>query len=78
MASRRRSLGVRIWRSGILQALSTDLAILVGVALIGVGIAHVSTAALWIYAGVVLIAGAVLVGLSADRERTRAPRKGEP
>lgn len=78
MASKtRRSLGVRIARSGILQAVAEDAAIVVGLVLVGVGIAQMSRPLVWVYAGAVLIAGSVLVGLARSRERTTAPRKGD-
>ncbi len=76
MDSRFRSMAVRIWQSGVVQAFSTDLIILVGLALIGVGIAQVSTAGLWIYGGCVCVAIGLLVAASggASVQKPAPPR----
>lgn len=71
----RRSLTERIVSSGVLQAHAPDAAVWIGVLLIGIGVHQLSTPATWIYAGVALIAFAVLSAMSAGAARAKQKRQ---
>lgn len=77
LVSRRRSVFVRVWRSGILQSSALDVSACLGLASIGVGIYQLSPAGVWIYVGVVLIVVPILLGLVGDRERRARPVKAD-
>lgn len=67
MSDRAQSMTERVIATGVIQSVSTDLGVVTGAALVGVGIWQLSHPAVWIYAGVLVSAGSVLVMIARSR-----------
>lgn len=68
-----RSVVAAVWATGILQGLCWDVLFIAGLFLVGVGIWHWSIPATYVYAGLVLSGGSVLV--SRVTMKPRAPKE---
>jgi len=61
----------------VLQAFWTDAAILVGLGVIGVGVAQISRPLMWMYVGCVLVLVGVVSAVAAAREKAAPTRRSD-